>query len=1470
MLSGTAIKAVVAYISDYVSKISLKSYQMFASLHQVFEKESEMIGGNESQRDAARNLVRKMVNSMTAKMEIGSHMASMYLLGNPDHYASHTYVPFFWRSYVQFVRAHWSEADPKLESDTHDKDERVPLGKQDGQIIATSTVDDYRYRPAVYEHVNLFEWIQCSEKKLRTKKERAMFEEEVKMAKYLKADYHHQAVRRFEEDGIDIYEDGIATTDFDEPEDGDFEDDTIQSQTDDHPDNESDWLTDDDDDVIASKQAAIDESRKSIQHAFQPDHQLFSSHSVTCDFSRVEKIIPNFIGGSLPRADKGDRSFYCTTMLTLFKPWRSPADLKDEISTWDQTFKEYDFTNRQSELMKNFNVRYECNDARDDHYAAMKKKLAEADSGKDRSTGHPILGHFDDMKDDLDNSDYGLEEDDFSDEDEEKGPKTARLLKEAGEMEGILSECGWLRESIDGLPYVDTDRLLSHHKPRTTWNNIIKDQRSELTTNKMADMPPPDELAKRLASEFDRVTILPPAYFQPKSAQDAAECARIKNDISVRSKLNVEQARAFRIVTDHASHRQRQPLRMYLGGMGGTGKSAVFKAIIQFFKERKEEYRFLVLGPTGSTAALLNGSTYHSVFRIPRDATGRNQDDVDGIRNESNSLAAVNERLQGVDYILLDEISMVSCNDLQAIATQAAKARNLHDEAFGGLSMIVAGDFAQLPPMSGPSLYSEKVTFSVSDALTPRTQNAVLGKVLWHQFNTVVILRQNMRQSKMSEEDDKLRQALVNMRYGVCTLEDVAFLKSRVVGRRPNDPKVNTADVCNVAVITARNSQKDLLNELGARRFAEDTNQTLEEFCSIDRLSSRAVNKEKWKFSNQSELKKLGPRVKKTLWNSMPSTVSDFIPGKLKLCVGMPVMLRSNDATELCMTKGQEGVVVGWDSSSLPSGEQVLDTLFARLIDPPRKIQIGDLPDNVVPITRTVTHVTCLLPDDSVLSLLREQVVVLLNFGMTDYTAQGKSRRINVVELSYCNNHKAYYVALSRGTSAAGTIILQDFNEKIITSGITGHLRQELRELEVLDEITRLRFEGKLPPSVTGIYRRRLLRSFYAWKSTLKDPDHYHPALKWKPGMGPRVPDTVYYSDWFPSIPKDKMGKNAVVGASITVGVESQTRGKKRGLNTDLAVPATQGDFQGPSNETPQKQPKLSSGAPSRHIRDMATLSQISPTGFIWDRVNYSCAYDALFTVLLNIWKSDRTKWDTSFCTYGTGMSLFSNELELATVGQQTLEQARNVVRSYLHGLSPANFPYGSNTTSIDKLAEALFPQRAHGTGTQHCESCGFVDNNVYGLLESFQSAGLSRRAQNESGVSLQSWFDSYLTRGRHPCPACSANRVRSRMVMQTTLHSVPNLILVFLDSQNLLFDRVLSFNIGQRTVRFFLRGIIYGGLNHFTCRVVQLDGWVWFHDGITTGRSSVREFHYDDIVRKLDLHTCRERRAIAVIYAVE
>ncbi|KAJ7168099.1 DNA helicase Pif1 like protein, partial [Mycena crocata] len=148
------------------------------------------------------------------------------------------------------------------------------------------------------------------------------------------------------------------------------------------------------------------------------------------------------------------------------------------------------------------------------------------------------------------------------------------------------------------------------------------------------------------------------------------ENSKLIEAICTRFTLNEEQQRAFRIVADHASSGSPAPLKLYIGGMGGSGKSQVFKAITTFFDERKESYRYMVVAPTGATAALLKGSTYHSVFKIARESKSKNRDDIDGIRDESKSMAGINERLQGVEYILLDEISMVSCSELQTLSSQ--------------------------------------------------------------------------------------------------------------------------------------------------------------------------------------------------------------------------------------------------------------------------------------------------------------------------------------------------------------------------------------------------------------------------------------------------------------------------------------------------------------------------------------------------------------------------------------------------------------------------------------------------------------------------------------------------------------------------------------------------------------------------------------------------------------------------------
>ncbi|KIY61019.1 hypothetical protein CYLTODRAFT_363454, partial [Cylindrobasidium torrendii FP15055 ss-10] len=101
-------------------------------------------------------------------------------------------------------------------------------------------------------------------------------------------------------------------------------------------------------------------------------HPLFTTHHVTlCGES--DSLIPNVVGGALPRKDKGDYDFYCATMLVLFKPWRQPEDLKHPNQSWGEAYREFEFSKRQVQLMSNFNLRHECLDARDDFRYQMEK-----------------------------------------------------------------------------------------------------------------------------------------------------------------------------------------------------------------------------------------------------------------------------------------------------------------------------------------------------------------------------------------------------------------------------------------------------------------------------------------------------------------------------------------------------------------------------------------------------------------------------------------------------------------------------------------------------------------------------------------------------------------------------------------------------------------------------------------------------------------------------------------------------------------------------------------------------------------------------------------------------------------------------------------------------------------------------------------------------------------------------------------
>ncbi|KAJ7111110.1 hypothetical protein C8R44DRAFT_562398, partial [Mycena epipterygia] len=409
--------------------------------------------------------------------------------------------------------------------------------------------------------------------------------------------------------------------------------------------------------------------------------------------------------------------------------------------------------------------------------------------------------------------------------------------------------------------------------------------------------------------------------------------------------------------------------------------------------------------------------------------------------------------------------------------------------------MIFAGDFAQLPPVKASTLYGSDVYEPGigSNGELARQKNKI-GKMIWQQVTTVVMLKKNMRQTTLSDGDTKLRTALSNMRYGACTVDDLAYLESRTISRRPGHPNFTDVRLRNVSIITGLNAQKDKINQLGCIKFAEETNQELVDFFSDDMLCEGSEDRKPVDARRQIPLKKTKGITKadqQDLWEAWPSSTSEHIPGKLRLCLGMPVMIRNNDATELCITKGQEGEVVGWQEATGNSKQRILDTLFVRLVKLPQDVNIPGLPTNVVALTKGSKKIYCYMKDDRMAHISREQVIVLPNFAMTDYASQGKSRDFNVVDLNNCRTHFSYYTALSRSTSSDGTVILQGISPAKITNGISGWLRQEFRELELLSEITALRFHNVLDDSVKGENRRYIIRAYQILKGGAKWTDNF-------------------------------------------------------------------------------------------------------------------------------------------------------------------------------------------------------------------------------------------------------------------------------------------------------------------------------------------------------------------------------------------
>lgn len=130
---------------------------------------------------------------------------------------------------------------------------------------------------------------------------------------------------------------------------------------------------------------------------------------------------------------------------------------------------------------------------------------------------------------------------------------------------------------------------------------------------------------------------------------------------------------------------------MLLTGPAGSGKTQVLNALRQFFQEVFDDRCFRITSYMGIAANNVSGMTLHSALNL---GTANNAQRS----RPGNSDDELTYMWSGIDYLFIDEISMISCEFLETISATLIRATGV-SEPFGGISVIFAGDLTQLPPV---------------------------------------------------------------------------------------------------------------------------------------------------------------------------------------------------------------------------------------------------------------------------------------------------------------------------------------------------------------------------------------------------------------------------------------------------------------------------------------------------------------------------------------------------------------------------------------------------------------------------------------------------------------------------------------------------------------------------------------------------------------------------------------------------
>ena len=464
------------------------------------------------------------------------------------------------------------------------------------------------------------------------------------------------------------------------------------------------------------------------------------------------------------------------------------------------------------------------------------------------------------------------------------------------------------------------------------------------------------------------------------------------------SPLNEQQKKVFH----HYVHNLRQQMlfkehpkmHIFITGAAGVGKSLLIRALTQATVRIVNKSvtigdvnaaKILLTAPMGKAAFNIGGTTLHSTFNLPV----HKLEIVPPLSSETVNTLSV--KMADLKTLVIDEVSMCSRDNFGLVDKRLRQILAREDEWFGGVNVLIFGDFYQLPPVGALPIYSTAVTKSNADSYDFLNGPTRWG--LFKFFELTMIMRQR--------DDLVFAQQLTRYGRGLSTEEDCKFFETL---RKPQSQVTFVDDALHLFY---DNKGVNHFNEVALKEI-----KGREIMCpAIDVGDSRAVKR----------APNLDIRSKHGLHDV------------LHLKENAQYMVVVNVDTEDGLVNGAVGVLKSWDMETHEkSGEQRVSRVWLQFDDK----RIGSIARsscaskqavNLTPLERRNEEICTKL--GNIVKFVRKQIPLTPAMAISIHKSQGGTYDRVSVHLSKYASRKcsAVYVALSRVTSSNGlTLYTED------------------------------------------------------------------------------------------------------------------------------------------------------------------------------------------------------------------------------------------------------------------------------------------------------------------------------------------------------------------------------------------------------------------------------------------------------------